>query len=395
MQMHHMKLACLARAEPYHINSSARSDPAYRGLFESAELARVDEYFRSRPQLLATPLRHLPGLAAEIGVRDVLLKDESVRFSLDAFKVLGVSYAAGRLLESGSLSSNSIVACATEGNHGRAVARVATGNRIRAKIYVPSASAGARADAIRREGAEVMVVEGSYDNAVRRVRLDAERHGWTIISDTSWPGYESVPRLIMAGYTRLLDEAEAQWDEPPDVVLVQAGVGGLACAVVSWLCRRYGARRPFTVVCEPSGAACLMESARIGRLASLDGPFETIMVGLRCGEASSAAWPAIAKAADAFVAVEDERCAEAVRLLARPRSGDHPVGAGASGACGLAALLAILQDEGLRPLREASGLGAHSRVLVINTEGVNDPALHAEIIGSLRRVAVAETGAGD
>ena len=309
----------------------------------------------------------------------MLVKDESSRFGLNAFKVLGVSYAVGSLLRDGRLTEGSVLACATEGNHGRAVARVARENGLLAKVYVSDQTAPARVAAIESEGAQVSVVSGNYDDAVRQCDADAKRQGWAIVSDTSWPGYEDVPRLIMAGYTGLMGEAERQWlpGPTPDVALVQAGVGGLACAVVSWLCHRYGARRPFVIVCEPTAAASMLASARAGEPVSLSGPFDTIMAGLRCGVVSPLAWPAIAGAADAFVAVADEQCADAMRKLSAPVNGDPPIVAGAAGACGLAALLAILQEGGLFPLREVCGLSARSRVLVINTEGTTNQSLHA------------------
>jgi diaminopropionate ammonia-lyase len=366
----------------HHINLAARSGPPYTGLFTDEEYKRVSNYYRSRAHLQPTPLRHLRGLASAIGVADILLKDESSRFGLSAFKVLGTSYAVDQLLSDGRLTKGSVIVCATEGNHGRAVARVAGERQLEAKVYVSSATAEARTEALRREGAEVVMVDGNYDDAVRQSALDAERYGWTVISDTSWPGYELVPRLIMAGYTKLLDEAEDEWrtEQPPHVVLVQAGVGGLASAVVSWLCRRYGERRPFIVVCESSSAACVLESVRAGRRVTLEGPFDTMMAGLRCGEISNAAWPVMTKAVDAFVAIDDEQCAAAMRRLARPEGSDPVIEAGASGACGLASLIAILRDESLRPVRDAIDLNAQSRAFVINTEGATDPELYARVI---------------
>ena len=164
-------------------------------------------------------------------------------------------------------------------------------------------------------------------------------------------------------------------------MFVQAGVGGLACAVVSWLCQRYGTKRPFVIVCEPASAACLLESSRAGKPVTLNGPFNTIMAGLRCGEVSPIAWPTLAAAVDAFVSIDDVQCASAMRAVAHPSNGDPVVVAGASGACGLAALLAILQDERLRPVREMSGVSVGSRILVINTEGATDAELYVQVTG--------------
>jgi diaminopropionate ammonia-lyase len=364
------------------INPGARADVRL-GLLKAEEYDSVKNFFGSRPNLQSTPLRYLPGLASEMNIRNILLKDESRRFGLNSFKILGVSYAVSRLLSEGRIAKGSVLVCATEGNHGRAVARAACENGLNAKIYMSADTAAARIEAIRQEGAQVVLVEGNYDDAVRLSAEDARSKGWIVISDTSWPGYEEIPRWIMAGYTRLLDEAESEWspEPPPDVVVVQAGVGGLACAVVSWLCQRYGAQRPFTIVCEPVTAACLLESARAGKPVSLRGLFDTIMAGLRCGNVSSLAWPTIAGGVDAFVSIDDEQCTEAMRILAHPVNGDPLVIAGASGACGLAAILAILQEESLRAVREASGVSVRSRILVINTEGATDPELYVRVTG--------------
>jgi len=363
----------------YFLNTAARFGPSPAGPFNKHELGKVDQFFRKE----VTPLWHLRTLAKAVGIADILVKDESSRLGLNAFKILGVSYAISLMLKEGQITRTSILTCATEGNHGRAVARAAHDNGIDAKIYMTRDVASARRIAVEQEGAEVVIVDGTYDTAVQTMAEDARNNGWTIVSDTSWPGYEEIPRRIMLGYTRILNEAEIEWmAEAPDVVLVQAGVGGLAGAIVSWLCQRFGANRPFTIVCEPSSAACLLESARAGRPVSVRGPFTTILAGLRSGEVSPIAWPIIAAAADAFVAIDDEWCVRAMQALAHPVGGDPAVEAGASGACGLAVLLAILQDENLRPVREVSGLTNQARAFVINTEGATDPELHSRIIGS-------------
>ncbi len=368
----------------YLINPNARAERNYRGLFDAEEYHLVDDFFCARPEFEPTPLVHLRALASELGIGGILVKDESSRFGLNSFKILGVSYAVGQLLGEGRLAKDSVVVCASEGNHGRAVAHVAAENKLGARIYVASATSPTRIEAIEKEGAEVIVVDGNYDDAVKQAARDSELYGWQIISDTSWSGYEEIPRWIMAGYTQLMKEAETQWtpDPPPDVVFVQAGVGGLTCAVVSWLCQRYGTKRPLVIVCEPVSAACLLESCRAGKPVTLTGPFNTIMAGLRCGEISALTWPVISKSADAFVSIDDEQCASAMRALADPTKDDPVVVAGAAGACGLAALLALQEDESLLPMREASGLNAQSRALVINTEGASDPGLYAQVIGT-------------
>lgn len=363
----------------YLINPYAR-ERNYSGLFQAEEYRSVNDFFSSLPEFEPTPLVHLRELASDLGIGEILLKNESARLGLNSFKILGVSYAVRRLLREGRLVDDSVVVSASEGNHGRAIARVAAENKLRAKIYVPSATSPMRIEIIEKEGAEVIVVDGNYDDAVRQAAHEARHQGWQVISDTSWSEYEEIPRWIMLGYTMLMTEAEIQWSPkpPPDVVFVQAGVGGLACAVVSWLCWRYGRKRPFVIVCEPASAACLLESVRAGKPISLSGPFKTIMVGLRCGEMSPITWLTLSTAVDAFVSIDDLQCTSAMRAV-ELASNDEPVVAGASGACGLAALFAVLQDKRLRTVRDVSGVSSRSRILVINTEGATDLELYKKV----------------
>ena len=366
----------------FFINLAARDDDDYRGLFSPDEYRTVSEFYRRRADLQPTPLHSLQQLAAELGLKNILLKDESVRFGMDAFKVAGVTYAMDHLLRVGRLARDSVVVCATEGNHGKAVARAGSSLGLRVKVYVSNTMTAERVATFEREGAEVITVNGTYDDAVKVAVEEARRMAWTVVSDTAWSGYEEIPRLIMTGYTRLLDESELEWGpDPPDVVLVQAGVGGLAGAVVSWLCWKYGSRRPFTIVCEPTSATSFLASARAGSKISLTGPFNTIMAGLRCGEISSVAFPVISKAADAFIAVDDEHCIAAMRALAQPRGDDAHVTAGPAGACAMAALLLMCKDNRFEDLRKLSGLGRQSRVFLINTEGATDKELYRTLVG--------------
>lgn len=367
----------------FSINKRSRIGALGSGLISREEYQSVNAAFDREPKAQATPLHRLRSLAAELKVAEVWLKDESVRFGLNSFKILGVSYAIARLFENGLLTPDSVLACATEGNHGRAVARVARDRGLKAHIYVSADMAAARVQAMDDDGAKVTRVDGSYDEAVTRAALDAKKNGWQVILDTSWEGYESIPRSIVAGYTRLMDEVYEQVSpEPePDIVIVQAGVGGLACAALSWLLARFGERRPKFIVCEPLGAASLLESHRAGKMLQLDGPFETIMAGLRSGRVSPITWPVLSSAVDAFVAVDDERAKAAMRRLASPRDSDPVVVAGASGASGVGALYALMQDDAYLPVRVHFGLNETSRVLLINTEGATDPVIYENVVG--------------
>ncbi len=335
-----------------------RPPRASRGLFTDAEYDDVQRFFEARPDLRATPLRRLPSLAAEAGLADILVKDESQRFGLHAFKIAGVAYAVSRLPRRGSLM------CATEGNHGRAVARVARERDQPAIVYMRRSASAARVDAIAREGARIVLVDGSYDDAVRRMAADAARSAdATIVSDTAWPGYEEIPRAIMAGYTWIMAEASKQWTEPPDVFVVQAGVGGLAGAVASWLARH----RPegYLICAEPTGAACVAASIAARKRVVLP-PGDTAMAGLRCGEVSSIALDVLIDRVDASILVDDDVVIRAVERLA---AADDPIDAGPSGACGLAALSWWMVDSSCSGSRREAAVAPGSRAFVINTEG--------------------------
>jgi diaminopropionate ammonia-lyase len=334
------------------------------GLFTEAEYDDVQRFFESRPDLTPTPLVHLPALAHTLGLADLLVKDESTRFGLNAFKMVGVAYAVDRIPRGGVRT----LVCASEGNHGRAVARAARERGLRAIVYMRRSAAAARVDAIRDEGADVVLVDGTYDDAVKRMAGEAARAAdRTIVSDTAWPGYETIPRAIMAGYTWIMTEAARQWaPHPPDIVVVQAGVGGLAGAVGSWLAARMRPR-PYFICAEPRGSACVHASIEAGRAVALV-PADTIMNGLRCGEVSSLALPALAATVDACVLVDDAAAVEAIERLATPIGADAPIVAGASGACGLAALCAWSREAPIAP---------GSRAFIVNTEGTTDPARYA------------------
>jgi diaminopropionate ammonia-lyase len=350
------------------INPGAR-DASTSGLFDAADYAFVSRFYTGRSAFAPTPLHRLTGLAASLGLADIFVKDESNRFGLPAFKIVGVELALSKLEAAERLPPGTVVACATAGNHGRAVAHAATGRGLRSVVYVPAGTRPDKIAAIAREGASVVLFDGGYDDAVREVTSQASAHGWQIVSDTSWPGYEEIPRWIMLGYTRIFDEASAAWPNEPDAVIVQAGVGGLAAAAAAWWVDKRGAGRARLVCAEPEAAAGLLESARLGRRSVLASPFATIMECLGCLEPSPAAWPVIAAAMDAFVAVSDDEARSAMERLANPLESDWRIESGPSGACGLAALCALMTDEALLDTRQALGLGARSTVMVIVSEG--------------------------
>lgn len=348
------------------------------GLFTADEYARRRVFFTTR--VTPTPLVRLPALAARLGLGGVWVKDETSRFGLPAFKSLGVEFAVEALGARGALAGVTTLVCASAGNHGRAVARAARVAGLRARIFLDADVAPARVEAIASEGAEIIRVDGTYDDAVRLAAADAAAIGGLVVSDTSWDGYEQVPRDIMLGYTQVMDEAAAAWgtEGPPEVVIAQAGVGGLLAAVASWMAWTYGDTRPRLVAVEPARAACVQASAREGRPVTVAGPLTTIMAGLRCGEVSPLAFTALDGLVDAYVAVNDDWCRAAMRQLARPEGTDPRMEVGTSGSAGIAALLAI--HAAGPATRHALGLTPSARVLAIATEGVTEPGLWRDVV---------------
>jgi len=365
-----------ARINPYC--AASRSPPS-----QSDE---VRAFHRSLPEYAVTPLHHCAALARALGLGALHVKDESWRFGLNAFKGLGASWALDQIRrrQQGPLT----VATATEGNHGRAVAWAARRLGMKAVIFIPEHAAAARIAALRKEGATVELVQGSYDAAVRRCAETAAAQGWQVVSDTGYPGYLEIPLWISAGYATLFEEigeqlAEAGLD-PPDVVLIQAGVGALLHAAVSHF--RGAPVQPILVAVEPDSADALISSIETpgGEPTASRGRQDSIMAGLNCGEVSLAAWPAVRQGVALFVTVTDRFAEQAMRQLAQPGGSDPPIIAGETGAAGLAGLLAMLREPELAEARAFLGLGPASSVLVINTEGATDPEGYRRVVGNTR-----------
>jgi diaminopropionate ammonia-lyase len=389
---------------------------------------QVHAFHQRLPGYVPTPLRDLPGLAAATGVGRVLVKDESSRLGLPAFKVLGASWATYRALVerlgrepdwatldelaaavADQLGALRLVA-ATDGNHGRAVARMARLLGLAATILVPEGTAEARIDGIASEGAEVVVVPGTYDDAVTvSAGMAGERD--LVVSDTSWPGYQDVPGWVIEGYSTIFAEIDAQLAVPDgdgvaeagaadgegdagerrgdrievtndgiavraaavvDVAFVPLGVGALGAAAGA--CLRAGRNPgvgPLLVGVEPTTAACVSAAVEAGHLVEVPGPHRSIMAGLNCGLASMLALPTVTAAFDAFVAVDDDRCRAA--LLAMAEAG---MDVGETGAAALAGLMAVVDEH-----RAQLPIPEQATVLLLATEGVTDPANFERIVG--------------
>ena len=385
----------LTNTLPGHGHPLTPADSALLGR-EGAEA--VAQVLALRGQAAPTPLYQLPGLAQELGLGGLWLKDEGQRLGLGSFKALGGAYALmrlaqreasaqwGRAVDLAEIFSDEVrtvaagmtFACATDGNHGRSVAQGAQQMGTRAVIFVHGGVSAGRIEAIARFGAQIVRVEGSYDDSVAEAARVADDKGWTLLSDTSWPGYEEIPGLVMQGYTALVQEVLDEMPAPPTHVFLQAGVGGFAAAVAAHLAIRLGAARPHVTVVDPARAASLYRSAEAGRIVKVPENGATVMAMLECYEPSLRAFGILERVADGFMMVEDEDALAVMRRLAAPAPGDPAIVAGESGGAGLAGVIALLRD----PATAAEiRLDDTARVLVINTEGATDPALYARIVG--------------
>ncbi len=347
-------------------------------------------FHRRLPGYAPTPLVSAPSIASRLGLGRVLVKNESSRFDLPSFKLLGASWATYRALVSRSglsLDDGSTLedlaralaflkpfalAAATDGNHGRAVARMARLLGFESRIFVPRGTAGARIRAIEGEGATCNVVDGDYDAAIARSAEEVSDR-CLVIDDTSWPGYEEIPRWVIQGYGTIFREVAEQIDAPPSVVFAPIGVGALGAAAVDFYKRGSDS---FIVGVEPKSAACVLASIEAGKLVTVPGPQDSIMAGLNCGTPSSIAFPTLLAGLDASVAIDDSYAEEAMRTLA-----GCGIVSGETGAAALAGLEALLALPGARGIRAEIGLDAAATVLLLVTEGATDPESYRRIVG--------------
>ena len=347
----------------------------------------------------ATPLHDLPGLARQLGVARVSVKDESVRSPLGSFKVLGAPVALVRQVlrlhpgfePTGVLAGryatplrDYTVISATDGNHGRALAAAARSAGCRCVIVLHARVSAEREDAIAALGAQIVRIVGNYDDSVAEAARLARAEGWQVVSDTSYEGYEDIPCDVMQGYATIAAEVVEQTGARPGEagtftpVFLQGGVGGMAAGLLSFWWEFHGAQRPRFIVVEPAQADCLLQSALQGRPARATGTVDSVMAGLACGETSPLAWRFLQPGVDHFQTVDDAQAVQAMRTLAQGVDGDRPIVAGESGVAGLAALQALRADA---PLWAEAGLGPDARVLLISTEGATAPQVYAQCVG--------------
>ena len=370
--------------------------PEERCAFGPEAVAEVVRTMRLHPSYQPTPLRDLPALARRLGLARVQVKDESSRFGLGSFKALGGAYAVVRIAQAElerqlgrdvavselldpelrARLRHLTVGCATDGNHGKSVAAGANLLGLRARIFVHEGVSRERVEAIARHGAEMVVVPGSYDDAVAFATRECTANGWTIVSDTSWDGYEDIPRTVMQGYTTMVHELATQLPAPPTHVFLQAGVGGFAAAVAAAMALGTGSGTRFVIV-EPERAACLFESNRADACVTVRTQEATVMSMLECYRPSNIAWALLSRLATAFMTVSEHDAIGAMRTLAHDEGAAGFV-SGESGAAGAAGLIAACQDAAAR---EALGLHAEASVLLFSTEGATAPSIYEALVG--------------
>lgn len=357
------------------------------------EAKRVQGFHASFPVYQKTPLAILNNTAGELGLGGIYVKDESYRFGLNAFKVLGGSFAIGnymaeklgmdiRELPYDRMISQEIkeklgeltFVTATDGNHGRGVAWTANQLKQKAVVYMPKGSAKERLDNIRAEGADAGITDYNYDEAVRLANSQAEKNGWIMVQDTAWEGYEDIPTWIMQGYGTMGYEAYEQLPEKPTHIFLQAGVGSMAGAITGLMANIYGEDRPIITIVEPNKADCLFRTAEAddGKLHFVTGDMDTIMAGLACGEPCSIGWNVLRSYADNFISCPDYTAAKGMRILGNPAGSDTKVVSGESGAAAFGCVAEIMSNPDLSAMKEKLKLNGESRVLFFNTEGDTD-----------------------
>lgn len=368
------------------------------------EISKVKGFHESIPQYERTPLVKLENLAKMLGVEGVYLKDESYRFGLNAFKVLGGSFAMAKYMadklgkDISELPYEKLISdevrnelgdvtffTATDGNHGRGVAWTANKLKQKSVVYMPKGSSLIRLNNIKAEGAKASITELNYDDAVRLATEDAAKVGGIVVQDTAWEGYEDIPAWIMQGYGTMAKEAVEQLSEygveRPTHVFIQAGVGSLAGAVQGYIAAKFE-ECPITVVVEADKADCFYKSAEAGdgKPRFVGGDMQTIMAGLACGEPNTIGFEILKNYSEAFISAPDWVSAKGMRILGNPLVGDEKVISGESGAVTTGTLVSIMQDESLAELRKALKLDENSKVLLISTEGDTDPDKYRSIV---------------
>lgn len=385
-------------------NLSPCRDFAPASCFGQEQAQEVQKFHQSIPGYKPTSLQRLESLAETLGLASFCVKDESSRFGLNAFKGLGGSYAIGRVLaERLGISENELTfqrlqaddvkeardgitfVTATDGNHGRGIAWFAGKLGLDAVVYMPKGSAQERLLNIQRLGARAEITDMNYDETVRFAASCEHEHGWILMQDTAWEGYEKIPKWIMQGYTTMAIEAVEQLKgEIPTHIFLQAGVGAMSGAMAAFFADFYRDKKPVIIIAEPNQADCIYQTAKAddGRLHSIRGDLDSIMAGLACGEPCTIGWKMLRMYADCFVSIPDYVAANGMRILGNPLDGDARIVSGESGAATTGLVAQLMKYDDFFSLRQELGLGKESRVLCISTEGDTDRNNYRKIVWS-------------
>ncbi len=387
-------------------NTLKKTDDKELEVMALHEIENARAFHESFPQYEKTPLRQLSSLAEFLGVKELFVKDESYRFGLNAFKVLGGSYAMARyiaqktgrdirdisydVLVSDELKQafgQAVFFTATDGNHGRGVAWAANKLGQRAVVYMPRGSSQTRLNNILKENATATIEDLNYDECVRLAAAQAAKtQNGVIVQDTAWDGYEDIPSWIMQGYGTMAMEAAEQLKDAgvsrPTHIFVQAGVGSLAGAVQGYFANLYPDACPTTVIVEANQADCLYKSAAAGdgKPHAVYGDMQTIMAGLACGEPNTISWEILKNHSAFFVSCPDWVSAKGMRILGAPAKGDPQVVSGESGAVSAGLIATLMTNDSYQEIKEAIGLDENSVVLMFSTEGDTDPDRYREIV---------------
>lgn len=394
------------RKMEWAINTMPKTQDSNLKLMRREEIEKAKKFHQSFPQYSETPLQNLGQMAKHLGLGELYIKDESYRFGLNAFKVLGGSFAiachiaeqTGRdvselpyeVLTSQKLREEFGTATfytATDGNHGRGVAWAANKLGQKSVVLMPKGSTATRLQHILNENAKASISDFNYDECVRIMADEAAKDPkGVMVQDTAWEGYEKIPTWIMQGYGTMALEATEQLKEgnhpTPTHVFVQAGVGSLAGAVTGMMNTLYPDAPPKVIVVEAEAAACLYKGAKAGdgEIRIVDGDMQTIMVGLACGEPNTISWDILKNHVEAFISLPDWMAARGMRMLSAPIKGDPQVVSGESGAAPFAALVSIMTMPEYKELRDKLELNQNSRVLLFSTEGDTDPQVYKSIV---------------
>lgn len=395
-------------------NTLRKEEPVFIDTSDTALNFKEGEaynFHKSLPGYNPTDLINLKSLSKKIGISDCLIKDESQRLGLNAFKVLGASFAMAKIIQSVLIHNDYgarflfdphalnfqlikeiseeikdlTFVTATDGNHGRAIAWCAEKFGCKAVVYMPKGSSRFRLESILSHGARAEITELNYDETVRYAAKKGENNHWNLLQDTSWSGYELVAKNIMIGYQTILSEFVEQGEEIPTHVIAQAGVGSYAASIFDGFSRLDEPSRPKLILLEPSGAACFFNSVRIGDgKPHLTRKLDTIMAGLSCGMPSKIAWETIASVTDKLITCDDSIAEKGMRLLANPTDGDTRIISGESGALPLGFLYEVCTNKAFKEIKEDLELNSSSKVFFISTEGDTDPELYNKITSMVK-----------